>query len=218
MDNELKEVFDHIAPSWYNFRHRSIFKEELEELAAKWKRGKLVNLGCGHGADFLPFKEDFELYGVDFSSGMLKQAQKYALKFKYSVSLVQADICKLPFADNAFDCAISAATYHHIKGKQERLKALVELKRVLKPGAEVFLTVWNKWQPAFWFKKKDVYIPWKEKDNILLRYYHLFSYNEVKRLAVKAGFKVVTSLPEKRYKFPVKYFSRNICLLLKKES
>jgi ubiquinone/menaquinone biosynthesis C-methylase UbiE len=218
LDNELKAVFDRIAPSWYNYRHRSIFKAELDILAAKWKRGKLINLGCGHGADFLPFTNNFELYGVDFSSGMLKMAQKYALKFDYHVSLVQADIRYLPFADNTFDYAVSAATYHHIKGKDERLKAFIELKRVLKPEAEAFVTVWNKWQPAFWFKKKDVYIPWKEKDNILLRYYHLFSYNEVKRLAVKAGFKVVTSLPEKRYKFPVKYFSRNICLLLKKES
>jgi tRNA (uracil-5-)-methyltransferase TRM9 len=218
LDNELKTVFDRIAPSWYNYRHRSIFKSELDSLAAKWKHGKLINLGCGHGADFLPFTDNFELYGVDFSSGMLKMAQKYALKFNYRVSLFQADIRYLPFADNTFDYAISAATYHHVKGKDERLKAFFELKRVLKPGAEAFVTVWNKWQPAFWFKTKDVNIPWKEKDNILLRYYHLFSYNEVKQLAVKAGFKVVASFPEKRYKFPVKYFSKNICLLLKKES
>ncbi len=218
MDKGLKDVFDRIAPSWYNYRHRSIFKAELEKLAAGWKQGKLINLGCGHGADFLPFKDNFELYGVDFSSGMLKLAQKYASKFDYPVSLFQADIRYLPFPDNTFDWAISAATYHHIKGKDERLKAFIELKRVLKPEAEAFVTVWNKWQPAFWFKKKDVYIPWKEKDDILLRYYYLFSYNEVKQLAVKAGFKVMASFPEKRYGFPVKYFSRNICLLLKKES
>ena len=115
MDNELKEVFDRIAPSWYNFRHRSIFKAELEELAYEWKTGKLINLGCGHGADFIPFKDNFELYGVDFSSGMLKQAQKYATKFQYDVSLTQADISELPFADNSFDWAIAATTYHHIK-------------------------------------------------------------------------------------------------------
>ncbi len=118
MDNELKEVFDHIAPSWYNYRHRSIFKAELEELAAIWKQGKLLNLGCGHGADFPPFKDNFELYGVDFSTGMLKLAKKYAAKFKYDVSLVQADIRHLPYADNAFDWAIAAATYHHIKEKR----------------------------------------------------------------------------------------------------
>jgi len=216
LDNELKEVFDHIAPSWYNFRHRSIFKAELEELAIKWQEGRLINLGCGHGADFLPFTSGFELYGIDFSSGMLKQAQRYAFKFKYNVSLVQADLCNLPFGDNSFDWAIAVATYHHIRGKDQRLKALFELKRVLKPGGEAFITVWNKWQPAFMFKPKDVKIPWKEKNNVLLRYYHLFSYNEARRLAENAGFKVIKVFPEKRYRFPVKYFSRNICLVIKK--
>jgi SAM-dependent methyltransferase len=103
------------------------------------------------------------------------------------------------------------------KGKEERLKALIELRRVLKPGAEAFITVWNKWQPAFWFKTKDVKIPWKEKNTTLFRYYHLFSYNEAVKLAVRAGFKVLTLRPEKRYRFPVKYFSWNICLLIKKE-
>jgi ubiquinone/menaquinone biosynthesis C-methylase UbiE len=216
LDKDLKEVFDHIAPAWYNYRHRSIFKSELESMAARWQQGKLINLGCGHGPDFLPFKENFELYGLDFSGEMLKLARKYASKFDYNVSLVQADICRLPFADDTFDWAISAATYHHIKGKNERLKAFIELERILKPGAEAFVTVWNKWQPAFWFKTKDTCIPWKEKGNTLLRYYHLFSYNEIGHLVEKAGFKVVKSYPEKRYKFPVKYFSRNICLLLKK--
>jgi tRNA (uracil-5-)-methyltransferase TRM9 len=48
------EVFDQIASGWYNFRHYSIFRPELEALARKWQKGRLLNIGCGHGADFLP--------------------------------------------------------------------------------------------------------------------------------------------------------------------
>ncbi len=217
MDNELKDIFDHIAPRWYNFRHRSIFKYELEALASKWQHGKLINLGCGHGPDFIPFKENFELYGIDFSIEMLKLARKYACKFDYSASLIQANLRHLPFADNTFDYAISAASYHHIKGKDERLQAFIELKRVIKPGAEVFITVWNKWQPPFWFKSKEAYIPWHGKEKTLYRYYHLFSYLELENLVKKAGFKIINSYPENRYKFPIKYFSRNICILLKND-
>ena len=66
------EVFDQMAPGWYNFRHYSIFIPELEMLAKRWQKGKLLNLGSGHGADFLPFKDNFELYGVDFSGEMIK--------------------------------------------------------------------------------------------------------------------------------------------------
>lgn len=216
MDTHLKDVYDQIAPGWYNFRHRSIFKAELEELAVKWQNGRLIDLGCGHGPDFLPFKDNFELYGVDFSIGMLNLARKYAEKFNYGVSLLQADISCLPYHDNTFDWAISAATYHHIKGKEERLKAFIELKRVLKPGAEAFITVWNKWQPSFWFKSKDACIPWRKKDKTLVRYYHLFSYFELEKLVKKAGFEILESFPENSYRFPIKYFSRNICILLKK--
>ena len=74
-----REVFDEIAPGWYNFRHWSIFRNELESLAARWREGRLLNLGCAHGPDFLPFRDGFELYGVDFSLGMLELARKYAL-------------------------------------------------------------------------------------------------------------------------------------------
>ena len=39
---------------------------------------------------------------------------------------------------------------------------------------------------------------------------------ELERLAQKAGFQVMKSFPESAYHFPVKTFSRNICLLVKK--
>jgi ubiquinone/menaquinone biosynthesis C-methylase UbiE len=216
LEKQLRDVFDQIAPSWYNFRHRSIFKTELECLAKKWQKGKLINLGCGHGADFLPFKENFKLYGVDFSIEMLKLARKYAGKFKFKTSIIQANVRQLPFPDDTFDWAISIATHHHINGDEERLKAFVELNRILKPGAEAFITVWNKWQPGFWFKPRDSFIPWRKKDNTLLRYYHLFSYSELEKSVKKAGFEVIVSFPESSYKFPIRYFSRNICILIKK--
>ncbi len=210
-----KEIFDQIAPSWYNFRHWSIFGTELEALARRWQKGKLLNLGCAHGPDFLPFKEGFALYGVDFSAEMLKLALKYSQKFGFAVKLTLADIRRLPYPDESFDWAISVATYHHIK-KREHRKALRELKRVLKPGGEAFITVWNKWQPRFWFKGKEVKVPWRQRDKTLYRYHYLFSYPELERLAKKAGFEVIKSFPESAYRFPLKFFSRNICLLVKK--
>ena len=63
-DKSTQEVYDRIAPGWYNFRHYSIFRAELEDLAGRWQKGRLLNVGSGHGADFLPFKDRFELYGV----------------------------------------------------------------------------------------------------------------------------------------------------------
>ena len=211
-----QEIFNQIAPSWYNFRHWSIFRKELEALARRWQNGRLLNIGCAHGPDFLPFTHSFELYGIDFSTEMLNFAQKYAQKFNFAVNLSLGDISYLPYADKTFDWAISVATYHHIRYPEERQKAFYELWRVLRPGGEAFITVWNHWQPRFWFKGNGVAVPWRMKNKTLYRYYYLFSYPELERQAKKAGFEVIKSFPESSYRFPIKFFSRNVCLIVKK--
>ena len=209
-------VFDEIAESWYRVRHWPLLRVELEELAQRWRSGRLLNVGCAHGPDFLPFKESFALWGVDSSLAMLKQGVRYSAKFKFYVNLIVSDALSLPFPDNTFDWAISVATYHHIKGKSEREKAFSELKRVLKPGGEAFLTLWNHGQPRFWLKSREQEIPWKLRDKTVYRYYHLFSYGELKRLLTKVGFEVITMSPEKSYHFPLKSFSQNICVLVRR--
>ena len=210
-----REIYDEIAESWYRLRHWSRFSRELTEMALRWQKGRLLNIGCGHGPDFLPFKDDFELWGLDFSSEMVKQAQRYAAKFNFRVNLTIGDAAALPYADATFDWAIAVAAYHHIQDSQQRLEALQELKRVLKPGGEAFITVWNRWQPRFWGQGKEVQVPWKSKGKTLYRYYYLFSYPEFHRLLTRAGFKVLKMSPESSYRFPLKFFSRNICALVK---
>ena len=209
-------VFDSVAPGWYNVRHHTIFQQELEEMAQRWGKGRLVNLGCGHGADFLPFKDKFVLVGVDFSAVMLDMARKFAHKHYLKVQLHLADLRKLPFKDAEFDAAVAVASYHHISGREEQLAALVELQRILKPGSEAFITVWNRTQPRFWLRSKEVMVPWRSGDETVYRYYHLFTYKEIEALVRQAGFILLRSRPESRYRFPLKAFSRNICLLIKK--
>jgi len=215
-DRVTRDIFNQIAPGWYNFRHWSIFRSELEVLAQRWQKGSLLNIGCAHGPDFLPFGQNFDLYGVDFSTEMLRFARKYSQKFSFTASVLVADAVHFPFADGVFDWAISVATYHHIKGKRERQAALNELRRVLKPGGEAFITVWNRWQPRFWFSGKEAAVPWRTEDKTLYRYYHLFSYRELEKLVKQAGFEVLKSFPESSYRYPLKFFSRNVCLLVRK--
>lgn len=212
----MKEVFDELAESWYRVRHYPRFRRELEEIAQRWRGGRLLNIGCAHGPDFLPFRHGFELWGLDFSGEMVRLAQRYAGKFNFKVNLVIGDACFLPCYENTFDWAISVATYHNIAGRETRLKAFSELKAVLKPGGEAFITVWNRWQPRFWFRGKEVRIPWRLKDKTVYRYYYLFSYGELKELATKAGFEVISTFPEKSYRLPFRTFSQNICLLVRK--
>ena len=210
----LDKVFTQIAPSWYNYRHHTIFRSELEELAQQWKSGKLLNLGCGHGADFIPFKDNFELHGMDFSLGMLKQAKRYSAKFKFPADLTASDLTALPYVNESFPYAIAVATYHHLPSNLQ-LPALLELKRILKPGGIAFITVWNRWQKRFWFKK-ELLVPWKTKEKTFHRYYNLFSYGDASKLARQAGFNILSIKPESTYNSKCRHLSKNICLTLEK--
>ncbi|MDH4067518.1 MAG: class I SAM-dependent methyltransferase [Dehalococcoidia bacterium] len=211
-----RQVFDQIAESWYRVRHWPLLRDELDALAARWQSGNLLNVGCAHGPDFLPFAQTFELNGLDVSVAMLRQAMTYSAKFRFYVNLISGDALFLPFANNTFDWAISVATYHHIKGGQEREKAFEELRRVLKPKGEAFVTVWNRGQPRFWFRSKEQRVPWRLKERTVYRYYHLFSYRELRKALIRSGWAIVAMSPEKSYHFPIREFSHNICVLVKK--
>ena len=197
---------------------RGVMEKGIPPSAAPYlaRGGRLLNVGCAHGPDFLPFAQGFELWGMDSAPGMIRQAMRYSAKFHLQVNLVVADAVCLPFPDNTFDWAISVATYHHIKGSEGRERAFKELLRVLKPGGEAFLTVWNRCQPRFWLRSSEQLVPWRLKGEIVYRYYHLFSYGELKKLLARAGFEIISVFPERRHRFPIKSFSRNICALVRK--
>jgi SAM-dependent methyltransferase len=90
--------------------------------------------------------------------------------------------------------------------------------RVLRPGGEVFLTVWNKWQPRFWLRHKDITLPWRLRDRTVVRHYHLFSAPELALDVRKAGFEVRAVLPERSHRGLFDGFSKNVCLLARKAS
>jgi len=216
-DSHISNPYDGIAESWYRLRHRTRFKSELQSLADRWERGRLLNVGCAHGPDFLPFSDGFEMWGLDSSAQMIRMAVKFAEKYNIKPNLLVADAVQLPFSNGVFDYVLAVAAYHHISGSRNRDLAFQELRRVLKPGGEAFITVWNRWQKAFLGKGREVWVPWKTREKELLRYYYLFTYFEIEAVLNQAGFKVLSTWPEYGYKLPLKYFSRNICVLVKRD-
>ncbi len=211
-----REVFDSIAASWYGFRHWPLLGDELRDLAARWRTGRLVDLGCAHGADLLPFRSSFDLVGLDFSHEMLVNGIRFMDKHGLRGSLVQGDIVSLPLASSSFQFAVAVATYHHVEGGQRRLDSFIELRRVLRPGGEAFVTVWNHGQPRFEDGPRDVAIPWRSGDHVLQRYYHLFDYRELRAILTDAGFEILALGPEKRHRGIDPEQSQNICALVRR--
>ncbi|MBU3934395.1 class I SAM-dependent methyltransferase [Patescibacteria group bacterium] len=166
---------------------------------------KVLDLGCGNGRLFPSLKEKkIDYIGVDNSEHLISEAKSKFPEAKFEVQ----DLLNLSFPKNNFDKIYCIAVLHHIPSKELRLKALQEIKRILKPGGILILTVWNLWKRKtirrLVFKNNllkliglvkmdfnDVLIPsWKDKSNkfLIQRYIHLFIEKELKRLAEKSGF------------------------------
>jgi SAM-dependent methyltransferase len=95
--------------------------------------GRVIDLGCGFGRDSLAFRaRGAKPVCVDASVAMARSAAAFGLL------TVQADFSRLPFLDEAFDCAWAYCSFVHIR-KSELSVALAELRRVLKPGGIVGL-------------------------------------------------------------------------------
>lgn len=179
---------------------------------------KILDIGCGSGRLYKLFRgQEVKYFGVDFAEKLIKIAREKYLSSKElkkggvpPVFLV-ANALRLPFEDNFFDKVFSIAVLYHIPSQEKRLLFLREVRRVLKPGGELFLTVWNLWQMKYlplilkWTLFKlfgltkvdffDIFVPFYG----INRYYHCFKKKELNDLVMEAHFSNVK----------VKYLKKN---------
>jgi len=135
------ETQDHVSDQYNGVRYKRSTSvkyhedtmEQLLELAPP--RGMVLDDGCGTGA-FLEFvrrrRTQVERYvGIDVSRGMLSHAQRRLKAAGGDPLLVQADACRLPFAENTFDVVYARGMLHHLP---DPARGMQEIRRVLKPG------------------------------------------------------------------------------------
>ena len=222
-----KQVWNSIAQPWKQFRTKPILEvveflkaQEIKFLGSKKsredfsgnKKGKILDLGCGSGRNFIKIKET--IYGVDFSKKMLKLAEQSAKKNKIKAKFFEAEADKLPFKNNFFNAAIFIATLHCIETSEKRENSLKELLRVLKPKSEALITAWDKNQESFKNKPKENYFSWKHNNKKFMRYYYLYEKDELMKMLKKVGFEIikVNNINE----LSGNYSKRNILVVVRK--
>ena len=98
--------------------------------------GGVVEIGIGSGLN-LPYYTSRvrRICAVDPSAELLAMAHKNAQRLSLDVELVQHSAERLPFRDASFDSAVMTWSLCSIA---DPLAALREVKRVLRPGGELF--------------------------------------------------------------------------------
>jgi len=119
---------------WMVRSENTAVKSARQEVAGG-ARGRVVEVGCGNGANF-PYYGDAvtELIATDPDPYMLKRAEKRAAQIERPIAVRQAPAEELPFPDASFDTAVVTLVLCTVG---DPVKALAEIKRVLKPGGEM---------------------------------------------------------------------------------
>lgn len=103
----------------------------------------ILDIGCGNGRDLRTYlKKNVRAVGLDFSLGMLKDAQKEIEREGYGhrTLLSQGDATILPFANNVFTKVACSEVIEHIPGYE---RIFLDIYRVLKPGGMFVITTPN---------------------------------------------------------------------------
>jgi ubiquinone/menaquinone biosynthesis C-methylase UbiE len=121
----------------------------------RYRGKKVLEVGFGAGTDFIQWlRAGAIVSGVDLTPEALNNARHRIDIYQLPApeKIVVADAENLPFAPDSFDLGYSFGVLHHTP---DTLRALRELVRVVKPGGEIKVMLYNRhsvWAFNQWFK------------------------------------------------------------------
>ncbi len=123
----------------------AIFKNALVEQAKIESHQCVLDLACGTGTLAILIKKkhpQIELKGIDGDAKILEIAKRKAQKSNVKIEFEQGMSFALPYADESFDRVFSSLFFHHLT-RENKLKTLREVFRVLKTGGELHVADWG---------------------------------------------------------------------------
>lgn len=122
-----------------------VFKKALVEQASIEADHRVLDLACGTATLTLLLKLDqplAEVVGIDGDDKILAIAKKKAKSAGVDIQLDEGMSFDLPYVDEAFDRVTSSLFFHHLT-RENKLKTMGEVARVLKPNGEFHVADWG---------------------------------------------------------------------------
>ena len=155
---------------WYTGR-RKILADFVEKICRQGtdRRPRILDVGCGTGANLLMLSKYGDAEGVDISEDALAFCRERGLD---KVRLGAGE--KLPYDDGTFDLVTAFDVVEHM---DDDLAGLREMRRVLRPGGRALLFV-----PTFMFL-------WGLQDDVS-NHRRRYRLPELRRVLEQAGFEI----------------------------
>lgn len=141
--------------------------EESYYIAERWKtqhRKDILDFGCGLGRHSIYFaKQGFSVSAFDLSEEGVSSLREWAKAENVNIHTTVCDMLSLPYADNWFDGIYAYNVISHTDTNGMKT-ILAEIKRILKPGGEIFLTLCSKETWSF----KDAGYPKIDENTVVI--------------------------------------------------
>jgi SAM-dependent methyltransferase len=131
---EYETLFHREEDYWWYVGLRDLVLADVADFARGRPALTLLDAGCGTGK-FLECCRPYRAYGFELSSEALPFLRRRGL-----ANVVQASVCRIPFADACFDVVVSLDVLYHVAAPGD-LDGLREMSRVLKPGGLLLLNL-----------------------------------------------------------------------------
>ena len=181
--NNVKNIYDQIANEFdvtrtYNWPWINTIMDSFTE------NSLIYDIGCGNGRNMKYIKHKF--IGVDNCEKFVDMCNNNNMKAIYS------DMTDINLPSNTADIVMCIASFHHLSNNQNRIKALNEMKRLIKINGNIVISIWSINQPKktrVTFKNYgDNIVYWKNK---YPRYYYIFKLDEFEQLIKEVELKII---------------------------
>ncbi|MDQ3748429.1 MAG: class I SAM-dependent methyltransferase [Acidobacteriota bacterium] len=121
------------------------FKKALADQARIRANHRVLDLACGTATLTILLKQNqpqAEIVGIDGDAKILESAKVKARKAGFAIQFDKGMSFDLPYEDASFDRVVSSLFFHHLT-RENKLKTLREVKRVLKSNGEFHIADWG---------------------------------------------------------------------------
>jgi ubiquinone/menaquinone biosynthesis C-methylase UbiE len=210
---EKSNKFEHLLSKIGDMALKRRARIMLEELELR-DDDKILDCGCGDGfyLHLISQISNCELYGLDVDPNALASARRNLGGRK--VTLIEGNVTSLPFENDFFDKIILSEVLEHV---QDDAQALHEVRRVLKLGGFVLITVPNRNYPFLWDpvnKAMELFMGRHIKNGFWSGIWHqhlrLYSLDDLRNLIKDVRFDLVKIEGLTHYCLPFNHYLVNI--------